>query len=310
MKLMRNMLVMAKAQVAQGTPATLAAADDAMLVRSAMPSPIKAEFVDRALVRPYMGNSPKLVAGEHAAIEFEMELAGSGAAGTAPAFAPLLLASGFSETILAATHALYEPVTTGQVYLTLACNLDGLQFLLTDVIADVSCDMNPKGIPVLKFMCMGVYNAYTDTAMPAGADFTAFLKPLTVGRTNTPTFTLHGTTPCVEQFSWALNNENNWRELINCSGARRSDRKPTANAVIELPTAAAKNWGEAVRLGDVGALSVVHGLVAGNIVQIDMPTTTVASEPSISDSQGIAMLNLQLDVNPDEGNDELVLTFK
>ncbi len=310
MKLMRNMLVMAKVQVAKGTPATLAAADDAMLVRSAMPTPIKAEFVDRALIRPYMGNSPKLVAGEHGVIECELELAGSGAAGTPPAYAPLLLACGFAETVLAATHVKYAPVTNGQTYLTMICNLDGLQFRLTDVICDVSCEMNPKGIPILKFTCMGVYHPYTDTVMPVGADFTAFLKPLVVGKTNTPTFTLHGTTPCVEQFGWALNNENNWRELINCSGARRSDRKPTTNAVIELPTAAEKNWGEAVRLGDTGALSVVHGVTAGNIVQLDMPTTTVASEPSITDSQGIAMLNLQMDVNPATGNDELVLTFK
>lgn len=310
MKLMRNMLVMAKVQSAKGTPATPAAADDAMLVRSAMPSPIKAEFVDRALVRPYMGNSPKLVAGEHGAIEFEVELAGSGAAGTAPAYAPLLLACGFAETILAATHARYDPVTSGQTYVSMICNLDGLQFRLTDAIGDISCEMNPKGIPVLKFTFIGIYYPYTDVAMPVGADFTAFLKPLVVGKTNTPTFTLHGTTPCVEQFGWALNNENNWRELINCSGARRSDRKPTANAVIELPTAAAKNWGEAVRLGDAGALSVIHGVTAGNIVQLDMPTTTVASEPSITDSQGVAMINLQLDVNPNTGNDEIVLTFK
>lgn len=309
MKLMRNMLVMAKVQTAKGTPAVPTAADNAMLVSSAMPSPIKAEFVDRALIRPYMGNSQKLVAGEHAAIEFEVELAGSGTAGTAPAFAPLLLACGFSETLSVGVSAVYAPVTAGQTYLTMLCNLDGIEFKLTDAVGDVSVDMNPKGIPRMKFMFMGVYHPATDVVTPTGADFTDFLRPLTVGKVNTPTFTLHGTTPCVEQFSFALNNELNWRELINCSGARRSDRKPTATVVIELPTVADKNWGEAVRLGSSGAVTVLHGVAAGNRVGIGMPATTVASEPTLSDSQGIAMLNLQLDVNPDAGNDELVLTF-
>lgn len=309
MKLMRNLLVMAKAQVAKGTPATLAAANNAILCQSVSPNLIKAEFVARNLIRPYMGNSPSSTAGVHRGIEFVVELAGSGAAGTAPALAPLLLGCGMAETITAGVSAAYAPVTTGQTYLTLACNLDGMEFLLTDAIGTVSFEMSPKAIPVARFSFLGIYTPATDTVMPTGASFAAFLKPLTVGRVNTPTFTLFGTTPCVESFSFDLANQMTWRELINCGGAHRSDRKPTASLKIELPSVATKAWGEAVRLADEGALAVVHGVTAGNIVKVDAPKLCVSAEPSIDDSNGVAMLNLQMSMNPDAGNDELVLTF-
>lgn len=309
-KKMRNMLVMAKVQAALGTPAVLAAATNAILVSTGMPSPIKADFVSRDLIRPYFGNSQKLVAGEHAMMEFECELAGSGAAGTAPALDPLLIACGFAKTVSAGVSVAYNVITTGLTYVTLAMNLDGVQFLMTDALVDVSCEMNPKGIPKLKFTAIGKYTPPTDVAMPTDASFAAFLKPLLVGRTNTPTFSLHGTTPCVEAFSWALGNEQSWRERIGCNGVSRTDRKPTSNLTIELPSVATKNWAESVRLLDEGTLQVIHGLTAGNIVQIDAPKATVASEPTISDSNGDAMLGLTLDLNPSTGNDELVLTFR
>jgi hypothetical protein len=307
---MRNLLVMANVQTAEGTPATLAANLNAILTRTAMPSPIRATFTERGLIRPWFGGSEKLVAGEHATLDFEVELASSGTAGTAPALGPLLRGCGFAQTLTVGVSAVYNLATSAYSFVTLACNLDGVQFLLTDALLDVTCDMNPKGIPVLKFTAIGKYNAPTDTAMPANASFAAFMRPLAVSRTNTPTFTLHATSPCVEAFSWALGNQQGWRERINCNGAERTDRKTTANLTIELPTVASRNWAEVTRLGTSGTLQVIHGTTAGHIVQIDAPNATVGAEPTISDVDGDAMLGLQLDLNPTTGNNELVLTFR
>lgn len=309
-QLMRNMLLMAKAQTAKGTPATLAPGTNAILCSSVTPSLIKAEFVSRNLLRPYMGNSPSMAVGVHRGIEFLVELASSGTKGTPPAFKDLLLGCGLAETVVAGTSVAYAPVSSGQTYVTLACNLDGMQFLLTDAIGTVSVEMDAKGIPMMRFSYLGVYTAATDTVMPTGASFSAFMAPMTVGRVNTPTFTLHGVSPCVEKFSFDLSNELTWRELVNCSGAERKDRKPSASLVIELPPVATRAWGEVVRLGTSGALAVTHGVGDGNIVQIGAPNATVSAEPTISDSEGVAMLNLQLALNPNLGNDELVLTFR
>ena len=61
-------------------------------------------------IRAYFGNSEQLPAGIHSELDFEVELAGSGAAGTAPAWGPLIRACGMSETITAATDVKYAPV--------------------------------------------------------------------------------------------------------------------------------------------------------------------------------------------------------
>ncbi len=307
---MRNMLVMAKAQTALGTEATLTPGSNAMLTRSAGPSLIKGDFVARNLIRPFMGNSPTVLAGQYRTLDMEIELAGAGTAGTAPAFDPLLLGCGMSKTTTAGTSVVYQPVTSGDTYVTLIAILDGTQFKLTDALGTVKFEMNPKGIPVMKYTFTGVYSPAADVTMPTGINFASFMDPLTVGRVNTPTFTLFGFSPAVEQFSFDLGNQIVWRELLNKGGASRTDRKPTATALIEMTNVATKNWGELVRLSTTGALQVVHGVTAGNIVQVDMPKVSVSQEPSTTDSNGEAMLNLTLNVNPNAGNDELLLTFK
>ena len=310
--LMRNMLVLAIAQAGFGVPGAPAAGVNAIQCRSAMPAPIKLEFVQRTLLKGYKGNFGKLGAGEHRMIEFEVEFGGSGAAGTAPRYAPLLLGCGMSETLNAGVSAVYNLVNSGEPYYTLYCFLDGVRFVLEDAKGDVSAEMNAKGIPVLKFRYVGKYVAMTDAVLPAGAVFTNTAKPQTVGKTNTPTFSLHGVDVKMQSFSWALNNQLEWRDLVNFQGVVSTDRAPTCSVGFELGTVAEKNWPELARLGTTGALQMVHGVGAGNIVQVDMPALRMAAEPTLSNDAGIAMLQTQWDVNPnsDAGSDELVLTIK
>lgn len=309
-KQMRNALLLAKAQVALGTPATVSAGANAILCRALMPSLIEAEFAERNLIRGAKGNYGALAVGVHRVFEFEVELAGSGAAGDAPAFGPLLLGCGFAETLTASTDAVYEPVSSGEPWLTLYCYLDGLLFTLTDAKGNVSFELNAKGIPVAKFKFLGAYAAATDASLPSGADFSAFTQPLTVGDVNTPTFSFFGLAAPMQSFSLDMANSLVWRELVNAAGARSADRKPAGSVVLELGTVAEKNWGEVVRLGTLGAAQLVHGTVAGNIVQIDMPKVQIAQKPTLSESDGVAMISMNYSAQPDAGNDEVVLTFK
>ena len=55
--------------------------------------------VQRRIIRPYRGAYETLVANSQVGITFSVELAGSGTAGTAPAYAPLLRACGLAQTI-------------------------------------------------------------------------------------------------------------------------------------------------------------------------------------------------------------------
>jgi hypothetical protein len=63
---------------------------NAILVRNLEITPLEAETVNRDLVRPYLGASDQLLAQTRVSMTFEVEMAGSGTAGTAPAYGPLL----------------------------------------------------------------------------------------------------------------------------------------------------------------------------------------------------------------------------
>ncbi|UUZ68079.1 hypothetical protein LP416_27830 [Polaromonas sp. P2-4] len=63
-------------------------------------------------------------------------------------------------------------------------------------------------------------------------------------------------------------------------------------------------------MGTEGALQLIHGVGAGNIIQIDMPTLQLTSPPTISDDNGVAMLTAQFSVKPNTGNDELIVVAK
>ena len=81
---MSNMVLLAMKQTAKGTPAAPVPGTHAILCRGLTPQPIKGKFVERNLIRGSKGNQGALFTSEHRVFEFEVELAGSGAAGTAP----------------------------------------------------------------------------------------------------------------------------------------------------------------------------------------------------------------------------------
>lgn len=303
-KSMKKILLLAAIETTSGTDATPTAAANAMLVRGFTPQPITADAVSRNLIRPYKGNSGSITAGEHRVFEFEVEIAGAGAAGTAPAYGPLLRACGFSETITVGQDVEYTLVSEGEPTLTLYGYLDGTLFKVTGAKGTVSFDFSAKQIPVMKFRFIGAYAPPTEGAMPTGVDYSAFMQPRVVGKTNTPTFTMHGLSACTSAFSVDLANAIAWRELINCAGAISPDRTPTGSVTMEFPKVDVKDWTEAVRLGTTGAAAIVHGVDAGNIVELQMPA--VQPKPfTLQDDQSVAMMSLPFDLLPVLGDDEL-----
>ena len=308
-KSMKKMLLLAAVQAAAGVDAAPTAAINAVLCRALAPELISGEQVERNLIRPYKGNSGKLFVGEHRKLTCEVEIAGSGTAGVAPAWGPLLRSCGFAETITVGQDVVYDPVSEGEPVLTLYCYIDGTKCAMIDCKGNVSFDLNAKGIPVMKFEFLGTYIPASEVVMPVGVDYSAFTQPKTVGKTNTPTFTFHGLAAGTSAFSIAMGNTLSWRELINVAGARSADRKPTGNVTMEMPKVSVKDWAEAVRQGATGAVSLVHGTELGNIVEFALPQVQCGI-PSLSDSDGIATLSMPFDINPDQGDDEISIIVR
>lgn len=309
---MANLALLAKVQTAVGTPAVPTAGDNAILCRNANPTLIKGKFIDRALLRGAKGNYGSLFASGYRSIDFEVELAASGEAGTPPAYGPLLKGCDLSELVDPGESVTYTPNAGGDTImpLTLIGILDGIQFQLSDAKGTVSITVNSEDIPFLKFNFIGKYHALTQTGFPPGLNFDAFTQPLTVGDGNTPVFKVHGIDVVMQQFGLDLANQLVWRDLVGFAGVRNPDRKPKMTSIFELTTVAARDWGETVRKGDVGPVLLQHGTAPGFICEISLPKTQFDSEPSISEVDRIAMLNASMAVIPNVGNDELSLIFK
>lgn len=309
-KSMKKMLLLAKKEAVAGTDALPTAAANAILCRAMMPEPITADQVQRNLIRPYKGNSGSLTVGEHRKLTMEVEIAGSGAAGTAPAWGLLLEACGFSETITAGVDVTYNLVSDGEPTLTLYGYLDKTKFVLTNAIGTVTFELNAKSIPVMKFEFLGTYSPATEeVAMPVGVDYTKFMQPRTVGKTNTPVFNFHGLAAKASAFSITLANALAWRELIGLAAPTSPDRQPTGSVTMEMPSVAVKDWAEIVRLSTPGTCALTHGVDPGNIVQFAMPA--VQCKPfTLQDDQSNAMINMPFDINPVDGDDELTIVVK
>lgn len=306
---MKNMLLLLKEHVTAGVDPVPTPGANAMLVRGLMPTIIKSEFEERNLIRAAKGNFGQLAVGVHRAFEFEVELAGAGTAGTAPKWGPALKACGFSQTVSAGVSVTYAPVSSGEPAVAMYGYLDGVLWKMLDAKGTVQFELNAKKIPVLKFRFIGAYQTGTDVAVPGGADFTGFTQPATVGKINTPTFTVMGQALGIQSFSLDVANTLAWRELVNVAGATSPDRKPAGTLVAELGLNAGVNWGEVVRLGSTGVVNIVHGTAAGNIATLNLPKIQVSGEPTLSNDAENAMVSVPFSCMPNTGNDEISLVL-
>ena len=308
-KVMRNILLLAKLETTSGVDAVPVAGTNDILAKGIAPTPVNAQFADRELMQPYFGNTGQVQVQGNSAIEFEVELAGAGAAGTAPKFGPLLQACGFSETITAATKVDYAPLTNNQKSATIYCFVDGVKHVMLGCKGNVAFTLNAAGIPTMKFTFTGFTATVTDSANPTGMDYSGFKPPLAVNKINTPTFTLHGAAVKAKELSIDMANVINYRNYIGTEDVAFTDRKPAGNCLIEYDSMATKNWWNISNAGTLGALAFTHGTVAGNIIQLAAPNVQVTTQ-GLQNDTGIAMLPLGLNLLPNTGNDELIITVK
>ncbi|MDD2664373.1 MAG: phage tail tube protein [Dechloromonas sp.] len=300
--------ILAKIETTYGTDAVpTGAANAILLVDEPEIVPLDMSTVDRKLIREYFGNSEQLPTGVFARVNLKCEIAGSGTAGTAPAWGPLLRACGFAEIITAATKVEYKPVTSNPEACTIYANKDGLLHKLTGARGNVKLNFAVDDIPRFDFSFIGLFNPVTDVAMPA-TTLTAWKTPLAVNKANTPTFTLHGNAAPLQSLALDMGNQNDFYSLPNATESILfSGRQPKGQVSMEAVSIAVKDWFTTVKNVTLDTLQLIHGTAAGNKVQIDAPKVQINS-PKYGGYKGVLMLNGDLALMPNAGNDELVIT--
>ena len=306
--LTRKRTILAKLETSYGVDPTPTGAANAILVRNLSITPLNAELASRDLVRPYLGASEQLIASNYVSVEFEVEMAGSGTAGTAPAYGPLLQACGMLETD-GASDVTYTPVSASFASVTLYYNVDGVLHKVTGARGNVEMSLQAGQIPVFRFSFTGLYNAPTDTAAPA-VTYTAFQTPQAANNDNTTGFSLFGYSGALSSLSLNLNNAVQYRTLIGAEDVLLTDRGVNGEVVFEAPTIAAKDFFSIALGNTLGALDITHGTTAGNKVQITSSRVDI-SNPTYQDQNGIHMLQVPITLVPSTaGNDEFSIVVK
>lgn len=308
MALTRKRLIQVKKESTYGTDST-PAGTDALLVRNLEITPIEADVVSRDLIRNYLGNSPQLLANTRASITFQVELAGSGTAGTAPRYGAILQACGLSETIVASTSVTYAPVSSSFSSATIYFNNDGIRHILTGCRGTFTMNAEVGQIPTLDFTMVGVYNAPTDTALPT-TTYSAQASPLIFKQGNTSAFQFFSYAGCLQSVSFDIGNTTVYRELVGCTKeVMITNRASSGTVMLEAPALATKDFFNLAQTETTGNLTFLHGTTAGNRATFTAGQCDITN-PTYGDQDGVQMLSVPYVATPTTaGNDEVSLVF-
>ena len=111
--LTRKTWLLAEIESSEGSDPTPVGGSNAIQVTNVDITPIEADAVQAPALQGFLGNSTRgtVLANKRVSVSFSTELSGSGAAGTAPAYGPLLKSAGLSETVVSSTSVTYAPVS-------------------------------------------------------------------------------------------------------------------------------------------------------------------------------------------------------
>lgn len=303
----RKSAVLAKIETTYGTDSVPTGAANAILVENLSVTPLKQDLVERKGIQPFMGNRQSLAVGAAVEVNFDVEIAGSGTAGTAPGYAPLLRMCGMAETLVVSTSAAYSPVSAGFEAGTIYFHADGILHKALGCRGSVSLKISAKGIPVYSFKFTGLYSPVTDVALPTQT-LTAFQTPLPCNNTNTTGFAVHGYAGVLSDFNADLGNQVVHRQVIGSESVLITDRNVTGKLTIEAVLVATKDFFAIAKACTLSTFTLTHGTVGGNKVKID-GTKVQLMNPSYSEQDGVKMLNLDLKFVPGAtGNDDITIT--
>lgn len=310
--LFRNKTLLAKIESTYGTDAT-PAGTDAVLTSDLQIEPYAGPVVSRDLDRSTLGGQTQINTNPQVTLTFNVEVAGSGVAGTAPAYDALLKGCGFSEASGSPSSNVYTPVSSSWDSVSFYFFHDGQRHKVLGARGNMSMSLTRGEIPRYTFTFIGQYDTPT-AASPTGVDTSDYVAPVPVTNTNTPTFTLGGsplTDLTAESLTFDMGNNVISRNVINANEIHITDRNVTGSTVVEAVLPSTKDWFTDALESDttinLQALTLVHGTTSGNIVTFEAPAVQMATV-SQTESDGVLVYNFGLNFTPSSGNDEITIT--
>lgn len=297
---MDRQLLLAKQEVTYGVDSTTAATN--AIYAEDIQYRLAGQRVTPNPAKPGVGPVADHTYGEHAEVTFKVPLAGSGVAGTAPKWGPLMKASGWGETLVAdtsVTYALLADPLTASTSMTLKWR-DGNRrvHLVTGFRASVSFELSAGQRPMLVFSGKGLHTVVSTAGAVlahADADFTGWLdaKPVASGTT---TFAYGGVSGLgLRELSFQQSDNVKFVDLPEQENVRHlGERVFTGSLKITCPLPSTLNLETKWVAGTVDTWSMVHGGTAGNICTVNGRSQLIDPMYERQDGDDVAGANLKL----------------
>jgi len=302
----KNKALLLKKEEIYGVNAMATGAANYVEARNISFTAFDVETVERNIEQSTMGNGGKIIAGTWSKLSFDVALAGSGMAGTAPKWGPLLLGCGYAETIVADTSATYTLISTAFDSLTAGLSIDGINYTLLGCRGESKFKIDAKGIPLLSFELTSLYTQPVDGAMPTLTK-TGWQTEQAVNAVNTGAVTLGGVSLPFSTLAFATGNKVSRTDLPGPQHeAEIVDRAPTCDVTVLAPALAVFNPYTLASDATPVILTNTHGTAAG--ARITSTLKGVIINVSEDQIDGLAAYKLTLEPRPVAGNDEITIT--
>lgn len=308
----KNEVILAKTESSYGVDPTPTAGSNAILVRPPTLSAEGLRMNDRGAVRASLGMLQRIYGGRLARLEFETEVKGSGAAGTAPEIGPLLKACGCDETIVPSTSVKYEPVSSSHSSVTIYYYEGGRKLhKLLGARGTVSFKLEAGGILIASFSFVGHYTEPTDQSQPSPT-YNSQVPKAALGMA----VSINGVTAIVARaWEWALNWTIAMPPSLSASDGYGeiilTERDVTGKMTIEAELDSVLDLDALLSGGTRFAwASGSLGGTAGNIVALATPaSSTYVTDAQQGEGEGLRLREVPLAVDDSTSDQELSVTF-
>ena len=315
-RLIRKTAILAKTETTYGTDSVPTGAANAILVSNASFN-LAYNNVERNFIRPFFGGSGQLAGTRFVECSFEVELANSGTAGTAPAWGPLLRACGMAEAVLATPARVeYTPVSASFSSVTIYYHIDGVRRVALGCMGNVEIMLNEGAAPMLRFTFAGLDGGRTAVADPT-VTLTAFRAPQVVTDVNSGDINLgatysagvlsSGTAYPSRGLSINLQNTVSRKAILGGQAVQISDRNVQAQCQLDLTAAQEVSFLTDINANTNTTLGFSHSTGAGVGILLHAPQVQ-RIDPTDAEYEGDVHMAQNLRLTPSTaGNDELRL---
>lgn len=241
-----------------------------------------------------------------ATMEFDVEMKGSGTAGTAPEWGKLLKACGFGESVTTSTSVKYYPASSGISSLTIAGYENGMIHKMWGARGNVSLKCEDGAPCWLHFVFTGADFSTTDGALLTGVSYHS-TKPLPFLNAS---LTIDSYAALIGTLDIDMGNKVVLRQDVSSVSGHKSavitNREPSMTIDPEKVLVATYDFYGKLRSGNEGALSFSLYGAAGNIATITAPKVQY-TELSEDSNEGLRKLGITCQLNRNAGDDEIVI---